>query len=119
MGSATSRLLAFSIQTLADAVTTGTLSVQPIFDTSLFLARKRRALANPVAGADFLMRRIGDDLADRINAVERRFTSAATLFCQTATARDVLAASGKVANVVRVEADPAFLAGQPGVIAPP
>ncbi|MHA6685613.1 methyltransferase domain-containing protein [Mesorhizobium sp. A556] len=93
--------------------------MQPIFDTSLFLARKRRALANPVAGSDFLMRRIGDDLADRINAVERRFTSAATLFCQTATARDVLAASGKVADVVRVEADPAFLAGQPGIIASP
>ncbi|MHA6645674.1 methyltransferase domain-containing protein [Mesorhizobium sp. A623] len=93
--------------------------MQPIFDTSLFLARKRRALANPVAGADFLMRRAGDDLADRLNAVERRFASAATLFCQTATARDVLAASEKVADVVRVEADPAFLAAEPGVIAPP
>jgi SAM-dependent methyltransferase len=92
--------------------------VQPIFDTSLFLVRKRRALANPVAGADFLMRRIGDDLTERIEAVERRFTRAATLFCQTATARDVLAESGKVTDVVRVEADPAFLAGQQGVIAP-
>jgi SAM-dependent methyltransferase len=92
--------------------------VQPIFDTSLFLARKRRALANPVAGADFLMRRIGDDLTERIEAVERRFTRAATLFCQTATARDVLVESGKVTDVVRVEADPAFLAGQQGVIAP-
>jgi SAM-dependent methyltransferase len=92
--------------------------VQPIFDTSLFLVRKRRALANPVAGADFLMRRIGDDLTERIEAVERRFTRAATLFCQTATARDVLVESGKVTDVVRVEADPAFLAGQQGVIAP-
>src|SRR5690606_36103723 len=34
-------------------------------------------------------------------------------------ARDVLAASEKVAKVVRVEADPAFLGAEPGVIAPP
>ncbi|RVD47504.1 SAM-dependent methyltransferase, partial [Mesorhizobium sp. M7A.F.Ca.ET.027.03.2.1] len=55
--------------------------MQPIMDTSLWLAHKRRALAHPVDGADFLMRRTAEDLADRLGAVERRFGKAAVLFC--------------------------------------
>ncbi|MES0128455.1 methyltransferase domain-containing protein [Mesorhizobium sp. M0029] len=92
--------------------------MQPIIDTELWLVRKRRALAHPVAGADFLMRRAGEDLADRLGAVERKFGKAAVLFCQTPDATDVVAASGKAAEIVRVEADPAFLDGRPGLIAP-
>ncbi|WJI71369.1 methyltransferase domain-containing protein [Mesorhizobium sp. C399B] len=92
--------------------------MQPIIDTELWLVRKRRALAHPVAGADFLMRRAAEDLADRLGAVERKFGKAAVLFCQTPDATDVVAASGKAAEIVRVEADPAFLDGRPGLIAP-
>ncbi|MER8831698.1 class I SAM-dependent methyltransferase [Mesorhizobium sp. M0045] len=92
--------------------------MQPVIDTSLWLARKRRALTRPIAGADFLMRRAAEDLADRLGAVERRFGKAASLFCQTPAAAEVLADSGKVTENVRVEADAAFLAGQPGVVAP-
>ncbi|WP_419694790.1 methyltransferase domain-containing protein [Mesorhizobium muleiense] len=83
--------------------------MQPIVDTSLWLAHKRRALANPAADADFLMRRAAEELADRLGAVERKFDRAAVLFCQTPAAVDVLATSGKVADIVRVEADAAFL----------
>ena len=93
-------------------------ALQPIIDTELWLAHKRRALGHPVAGADFLMRRAADDLADRLGAVERRFGKAAVLFCQTPAATDVVAASGKAAEIVRVEADPAFLDGGPGLLAP-
>jgi SAM-dependent methyltransferase len=93
--------------------------VQPIFDTSLWLTRKRRALANPVTGADFLMRRVGDDLADRLDAVERKFAKAAALYCQTSMATDILEASAKTAQVVRVESDAVFLDGAPGLVAPP
>lgn len=92
--------------------------MQPIIDTELWLVRKRRALAHPVAGADFLMRRAAEDLADRLGAVERKFGKAAVLFCQTPDATDVVAASGKAAEIVRVEADPAFLDGRPGLVAP-
>ncbi|MER8760671.1 MULTISPECIES: methyltransferase domain-containing protein [unclassified Mesorhizobium] len=92
--------------------------MQPVIDTSLWLARKRRALARPIAGADFLMRRAAEDLADRLGAVERRFGKAASLFCQTPAAAEVLAESGKVTENVRVEADAAFLGGQPGLLAP-
>lgn len=93
--------------------------MQPIFDTPLFLEHKRRALNHPVAAADFLMRRVADDFAERLDAVERKFTKAAALFCQTSAAFDVLAASAKVAEAVRVEADAAFLGREPGLIASP
>jgi SAM-dependent methyltransferase len=92
-------------------------TVQPIIDTPLWLSRKRRALARRVAGADFLMARVAEDLADRLSTVERRFSHAAALFCQTAAAADVLEASGKVEKVTRVEADPVFLVDVPGNIA--
>lgn len=65
------------------------------------------------------MRRAAEDLADRLGAVERRFGKAAALFCQTSAAFEVLAASGKVGEIVRVEMDEALLAGAPGLVAPP
>jgi len=91
--------------------------VQPIVDTQLFLVRKRRALARAMPGADFIMQRAAADLADRLSAVGRRFDRAAALFCQTGAAAAVLAASGKVAETVRIEADPAFLDGDGAVAA--
>ncbi|RWC61504.1 methyltransferase domain-containing protein [Mesorhizobium sp.] len=93
--------------------------MQPIMDTSLWLAHKRRALAHPLDGADFLMRRTAEDLADRLGAVERKFGKAAVLFCQTPAAAETLAESGKVTDIVRVETDTAFLSGDgAGLIAP-
>lgn len=93
--------------------------MQPIFDTPLLLQRKRRALGRPVAGADFLMRRIADDFADRLDAVERKFARAAVLFCQTSAAFDAIKASGKAGDIVRVEADALFLGDEAGIVAPP
>ena len=93
--------------------------MQPIFDTPLLLQRKRRALGHPVAGADFLMRRIADDFADRLDAVERKFARAAALFCQTSAAFDAIKASGKAGDIVRVEADALFLGDEAGIVAPP
>ena len=87
-------------------------------DTDLWLAHKRRALTHPIDGADFLMNRAAEDLADRLGAVERRFAKAAVLFCQTPAAADVLAASGKVTDIVRVETDAAFLNGAASLVAP-
>lgn len=92
--------------------------MQPIVDTSLWLAHKRRALARQTAGADFLMRRAAEELAERLGAVERKFDRAAVLFCQTPAAVDVLAASGKVTDIIRVEADAMFLGDAAGLVAP-
>jgi len=91
--------------------------LQTIIDTRLWLARKRRAAARPVAGADFLMQRTAEDLADRLGAVERSFARGAALFCQTQDAARALAESGKVAEILRVEADAAFPGAADGAIA--
>jgi SAM-dependent methyltransferase len=64
------------------------------------------------------MNRAAEDLADRLGAVERRFAKAAVLFCQTPAAADVLTASGKVTEIVRVETDAVFLKGAAGLVAP-
>jgi len=93
--------------------------VEPIFDLELATARKLRAQRMAAAGADFLMRRAADDLAERLGAVGRRFGNAVALHCGTPAAREVLAASGKVGATERVEADAALLAGEDGRVAPP
>lgn len=95
----------------------GNPQLQTVIDTPVWLQRKRRAMANPADGADFLLERAAEDLGERLGAVERRFGRAATLFCQTPAAADALAASGKVEETIRVEADAAFLAGKEGIVA--
>jgi SAM-dependent methyltransferase len=93
--------------------------MEQVFDPGLLVERKKRALRAGGADADFLMRRVAEDLGERLSTVGRDFPQAATLFCQTAAAADVLGQSGKVGNVCRVEADTAMLAGAEGAIAPP
>lgn len=93
--------------------------MQPIFDIELLIRRKRRALAAAEPGSDFLIRRVADDLAERVATLNRTFDAAATLFCHGPLAAEVLVASGKVEDVVAVESDTAFLADRTGVVAPP
>ena len=93
--------------------------MQPLFDTKLLIARKRRALARPVSGADFLLARAAEELSDRLATVERRFENAVAAFCVTPAARDAVLASGKAVRVQRVEADEAFLNGDRGLVAMP
>ncbi|MCX7305199.1 MAG: methyltransferase domain-containing protein [Hyphomicrobiales bacterium] len=76
-------------------------------------------MRSAVPGADFLMRRAAEDLAERLATVGRRFPKAATLFCATHDAADVVRASGKVDEAVRVEADAALLGSAQGIVAPP
>jgi SAM-dependent methyltransferase len=90
-----------------------------IIDTDLLLSRKRRAVGRAVAGADFLMQRAADDLAERMATIGRRFSRAAALFCVTPAARDVVLASRKADEALRVEADAAFLGDEPGIVAAP
>lgn len=93
--------------------------MDPIFDTDLLATRLRRAVRIGDAGAGFLMDRAADDLGERLATVGRRFAQAATLFCVTPAAGEALVASGKADEVLRVEADPALLAGGDGTAAPP
>lgn len=93
--------------------------MQPIFDASIVIAHRRRALAQAVAGADFLVARAAEDLADRLAVVERKFDRAAAIFGISPAATAVLAASGKATEVVRLEADESFLGGGPGIVSDP
>lgn len=92
--------------------------MQPIFDPDLLLARKLRALRSYAEGADFLMARVAEDLAERLATVERKFGRAAAAFCTTDAASKILADSGKVENLIRVERDRAFLDPGEGIVAP-
>src|SRR5690606_14704981 len=76
-----------------------------IFDPKLVLTRKLRARKQTAEGADFLMQRMAEDLADRLSTVDRRFEDAAAMFSLTAAAARVVEQSGKAAKVIRVESD--------------
>jgi SAM-dependent methyltransferase len=65
-----------------------------IFDRQALAIRRRRALASPVAGADFLHRAAADDLLDRLGSVHRTFELAAEIGSPTAYLADALSALG-------------------------
>lgn len=86
--------------------------MQFVFDEKLGMARKLRAMTQPVAGADFLMRRVSDDLQERLGTVQRRFDSAVAIHCVTPHAAAAIEDSSKAAKpVLRVEADANLLEG--------
>lgn len=91
--------------------------METTFDTDLIVARKLRALRQSGDSADFLMRQAADDLALRLSTIDRRFERAATLHCWSALPAAVLRDSGKVDDIVRLEAASAF-AGTTGIVAP-
>ncbi|WP_309085578.1 methyltransferase domain-containing protein [Chelativorans sp.] len=85
--------------------------MEPVFDVRLALGRKLRALKAGDEGAAFLMRRVAEDLAERLSTVERRFPRAAAIFCVTRDAANAIAHSGKADHILRVEADRHLLSG--------
>jgi SAM-dependent methyltransferase len=72
-----------------------------VFDRKLLLAR--RARAQQLGPATFLVDRVAEDLADRLAAVLRQFAFAVDLGTPTGALRRVLAASGKVGAVAAVD----------------
>ena len=70
-----------------------------IFDHALADARRRRALAASMAGADFLYRMVAEDMAERLAAVKRRFAVAAEI----GSPFPVLAAAPQVDRIVRLD----------------
>lgn len=88
------------------ALSTGTNELEQIVDPKLSLQRKLRAAAHPVAGADFLIRRIVEDFADRLATTTRRFPDTALINTPFAPVLDALRGSGKVDHVVEVALSP-------------
>lgn len=88
-----------------------------LFEPGLVVRRRGRALAHPLDGADFLMSRAADELVDRLLTVDRRFSKSAAIKGWTPLVADALASSGKVGDVLRVEADELFLGQAQGIVA--
>jgi SAM-dependent methyltransferase len=82
-----------------------------IIDKSLLRRRLARAHRQPVEGADFLMRAVTADLADRLRATGRSFDRAVAFGGQTDALAQALRDSGKVASAVRLEHTEAALHG--------
>src|SRR5690606_19390016 len=74
-----------------------------LIDRSLLAARRRRALAAAVPGADFLLAAACDDLADRLAAVSRLFEIGVDLGGHTGRTEAMLKASGKVGRTLRAD----------------
>lgn len=72
-----------------------------LFDRALL--RARRARAEALGPATFLIDRVAEDLADRLGAILRHFPVAADLGTPTGALRRVLAASGKVGAVIAID----------------
>ncbi|KFB08973.1 methyltransferase domain-containing protein [Nitratireductor basaltis] len=78
--------------------------MQTLFDRKLGIQRKLRALKQGDPSARFLMKRVAEDMGERLDTVERRFPVAGSIFSMTDDAAAALQASGKVDEVLRVEA---------------
>lgn len=89
-----------------------------VFDEPLAIHRKLRAISAPAAGADFLMQRAAEDLADRLSTVRRVFEHPASINSLTPQAAGAIIASGKAREpVLRIEQDLRLLGGQAGLSA--
>jgi SAM-dependent methyltransferase len=76
-----------------------------IFDPALLRLRRRRAAA--LGGATFLLDQAAEDLAERLNAVRRRFDVAADLGTPTDAVRRAL--SGRVGTLIALDSIPEHL----------
>lgn len=89
------------------------------FDTALALARKLRATAQPLDGADFLAVRVAEDMADRLSAIDRTFALAALIHCRSGEGYRTLKALAKADQIITVEAHKAMPGHHGGVLCPP
>lgn len=80
--------------------------MDPIFDHPLLAMRRARALANPVRGADFLLRRSAEDMAERLSIVERHFEHPVQAHGVTALTADLMQATGKAEAFRFVDSGP-------------
>ena len=92
-----------------------------IFDTELLdRAQAPRAGARAVPGADFLMRRAAEDLAERLATVGAALRQGGDAVLRHAgRARRRARRAARSTTVVRIEADAALLGGAAGIVAAP
>ncbi|TCM48719.1 methyltransferase family protein [Rhizobium sp. PP-F2F-G48] len=89
-----------------------------VFDQPLVEARRLRALKAGDEKAQFLLDIVGQDLAERLAVVERRFETAVELHGYTGLTARAVMATGKIGRLTRVETDAAFGGSEEIAIAP-
>jgi SAM-dependent methyltransferase len=87
------------------------MGAHEIFDENRIRSSRLRAHRSHQDGADFLLRLVADELADRLGVVERHFDHGVELHGYTGLAAKALLATGRVARMQRVEVDAALLDG--------
>lgn len=90
------------------------MNAQPdLFDRPLFKRRRLKALKAAKPGADFLLKAVAEDLADRLVLVNRRFPLAIDLGGHGGHVFEAIRSSGKADQVIRADlfaADPVLSA---------
>ena len=69
-----------------------------LFDHTLMRQRRLRALARVEPGADFLVRRVAEEMAERLSVVERRFEHPVQVDGGLPLAANLMTATGKAAD---------------------
>lgn len=85
-----------------------------IFDRKLLATHRTRAAGN-FAKFDFIMRRVGEEITDRLALVNREFPLALDLGCHTGLLSRSNLAPGKIATLISADLAPAMLAQLPGL----
>ena len=78
-----------------------------LFDRNLLRQRRQRALARPIAGADFILQHVIADLVDRLSAIKRIFPLALDMAAATPALGQALLHSGQITEIVRLDGAPA------------
>jgi hypothetical protein len=86
-------------------------------DKALIRRRLARAIRRATPGADFLLARAVEDLAERLGAVERRFEIGVAHGGVDERLARAMLATGRVARVVRLERTPTAFAAAAGAVA--
>ena len=74
-----------------------------LFDHTLLRQRRLRALAGFAPGADFLVRRVAEDMAERLSVVERQFEHPVQVHGGLPLVAAMMKATGKTANFTYVD----------------
>ncbi len=80
-----------------------------LFDQELILQHRLRAANQAPAGSAFLLDIVANELAERLEAVERTFGECLALHAHNGLMAELLSASDKVGRVYRLEQHPRFL----------
>jgi SAM-dependent methyltransferase len=80
--------------------------MEQLFDHSLLRERRERALGRFEPGADFLIRRVAEDMAERLMVVERHFETPVQVHGGLPLAADLMQATGKTAEFSFVDTCP-------------